>query len=100
MAPTSPIYMHVTWTLTPGTEPAFHTALESLRKHIISEPECILFDVFADLREPGVIRIVEGFDASPEWLTTVRFYSGAPMRFGYPTDSVSFFQGVRQEGIF
>jgi quinol monooxygenase YgiN len=71
MALAAPIYMHVTWTLTPGSEPAFYNALKSLRTHIISEPECILFNVLADQREPGVIRIVEGFDASLDWLNTV-----------------------------
>ena len=35
------------------------------------EPECLLFDVFHDLSDPGRFRFVEVWEADKEWFETV-----------------------------
>jgi quinol monooxygenase YgiN len=50
----------------------FKEAHRPLWRHCAEEPECLLFDVFQDLDEPGRFRFVEVWNQSREWFEKVR----------------------------
>lgn len=39
-----------------------------------SEKECVLFDVFESLEEPGLMRLVEVWEGDREWFENVRSF--------------------------
>ncbi|KAL2844260.1 hypothetical protein BJX68DRAFT_269786 [Aspergillus pseudodeflectus] len=59
--------LFVTFRVAPENIERFKEAHRPLWRHCADEPECLLFDVFQDLEEPGRFRFVEVWNQSREW---------------------------------
>ncbi|KAL3445277.1 hypothetical protein BJX65DRAFT_309991 [Aspergillus insuetus] len=59
--------LFVTFRVAPENIERFKEAHRPLWRHCADEPECLLFDVFQDLDEPGRFRFVEVWNQSREW---------------------------------
>ncbi|KAL2799764.1 hypothetical protein BJX66DRAFT_292582 [Aspergillus keveii] len=59
--------LFVTFRVAPENIERFKEAHRPLWRHCAEEPECLLFDVFQDLDEPGRFRFVEVWNQSREW---------------------------------
>ena len=71
-ASTSPsLSIHITNYLKPDDVPAFLEALRPVYEAIIKERENIFFELYVDPENPGVVKWVENWNATTEWLTTV-----------------------------
>ena len=68
----TPLTIHATFFLKPGTEPQFFEAIKPLWEEIQSDDKLQYFNVFTNNREPGVIRLAEIWNANVEYLLTVR----------------------------
>jgi quinol monooxygenase YgiN len=64
--------LFVTFHVAPDNIERFKEAHRPLWRHCADEPECLLFDVFQDLEEPGRFRFVEVWNQSREWFEKVR----------------------------
>lgn len=65
--------LHVTITIDPSNIEKFFEALKPAYDAVIAEPECVFFEVYQSSSEPGVIKFVENWNASLEWLMDVSF---------------------------
>lgn len=72
--PPSRISLHVTFHIDPAKVTAFLDALKPAYDAVTAEPECVFFEVYQSAETPGLIKFVENWDASVEWLKTVSFY--------------------------
>jgi hypothetical protein len=63
--------LHVRITIAPENVPAFLEALKPAYDAVIAEPECTFFEVYQSPEEPGVIKFVENWNATKEWMMTV-----------------------------
>jgi hypothetical protein len=72
MSYTGPSFsLHVKYTVDPSNVDAFLEALKPAYDAVTAEPECIFFEVYTSASEPGVIKYVENWNASMEWLMSV-----------------------------
>lgn len=70
---TGPGYsLHVTLHIDPAQLDAFFEAFKPAYDAVTAEPECIFFEMYQDPNVPGKIRLVENWNQSLEWLTSVR----------------------------
>jgi len=65
------VSLHVKYTVDPSNVSAFLAALKPAYDAVVAEPENIFFEVYTSINEPGVIKFVENWNASIEWLMTV-----------------------------
>lgn len=63
--------LHVRITIAPENVPAFLEALKPAYDAVIAEPNCTSFEVYQSPEEPGVIKFVEHWNATKEWMMTV-----------------------------
>ncbi|KAF2423199.1 hypothetical protein EJ08DRAFT_652891 [Tothia fuscella] len=68
----SPLTVHVTITIDPSNLPTFYSALKTLSEKLKQEPECLYLNVFEIAQSPGVVRLVEMWDADVEWMMNVQ----------------------------
>lgn len=62
----------MTFHIDPQQLDAFFEALKPAYDAVTAEPECAFFEIYRDPNVPGKIKFVENWNASLEWLTTVR----------------------------
>lgn len=62
--------LHVTVHVAPRDVDRFFAAFKPVFNKIIAEPECLMFEVYRDPREPGKISWVEDWSKSPLWFRT------------------------------
>jgi len=73
MAYTGPSFsVHVTVYIDPDHLPAFFEILKPFYDAVAAEPECIFIELYQAPDKPGVFKLVENWNASLEWMTTVR----------------------------
>jgi hypothetical protein len=65
------VSLHVKYTVDPSNVDAFLEALKPAYDAVTAEPENIFFEVYTSASEPGVIKFVENWNASVEWLMSV-----------------------------
>jgi hypothetical protein len=70
-APKSSLSLHVKYYIDPQKVPDFLAALRPAYEGVISEPENIFFEVYTSESEPGLIKFVENWNATPEWFMNV-----------------------------
>lgn len=72
MTYTGPSYsLHVKFHIDPAKVDAFFEALKPAYDAVCAEPECIFFEVYQSMEEPGVIKFVENWNCSIEWMMNV-----------------------------
>jgi quinol monooxygenase YgiN len=59
--------LHVTVYIAPENIDHFFAAFKPVFDKVITEPECLFFEVFQNPGEPGKISWVEDWSKSPEW---------------------------------
>lgn len=69
---TSSISVHITITINPLNNEAFLEALRPTFEAATKEPLNTSMEVFQDANNPGVFRIVENWNASVEYMMSVR----------------------------
>ena len=52
-------------------EEKFKEVLKSLMEEMVKEPECLYFNVFQDIREPNIFKLIEIWDADVLWIQNV-----------------------------
>ena len=67
--------LHVTLYIDPAQLDAFFEAFKPAYEAVTAEPENVFFEVYQDPHVPGKLKLVENWNASLEWLTTVRIKS-------------------------
>jgi quinol monooxygenase YgiN len=72
---TSQITLHITIPLPPSSLNTYYTALKPVYDNLIQEPKCVYFNIFELVGQPGVVRLVEIWDADIEWMKEVSFCS-------------------------
>jgi quinol monooxygenase YgiN len=70
----SSVSVHVKLTINPSHAEAFLTALKPTVEAVIAEPLNTFFEVYKLDKEPGVFKLVENWDATPEYMVNVRLY--------------------------
>lgn len=64
--------LHVSIFLSPADVPKFFEAFNPVFEAVVKEPELLYFEVFQDPDDEGHLSWVENWNASPEWLMTLR----------------------------
>ena len=67
------ITVHVTFYLQPGTESTFYTAIAPLHEELQSDDKLAYLNLYTSILEPGVVRLVETWNADKEYLLAVSF---------------------------
>ncbi|KAF2668990.1 hypothetical protein BT63DRAFT_247604 [Microthyrium microscopicum] len=65
-----PVILHVTWTLKPGTGEKFLEIFKPVAEKIAAEKECRYLNVFQDIRDENIFKIVQIWDADATWIST------------------------------
>jgi quinol monooxygenase YgiN len=64
-------YLLVSISIDPKDLPTFIPALKECYLNVITEPDCFLFQVLYDEKQPGVFKFIEGWARDKEWLLDV-----------------------------
>ena len=67
--------VHVKITVDPKNSETFLKALKPTFEKVIEEPLNTFFEVYRDPRNPGVFKLVEHWNATPEYMKNVSRYS-------------------------
>jgi len=65
------VSVHVSIAVDPANREAFLAALKPTFEKVIAEPLNIFFEVYQDPSKPGVFKLVENWNASPEYMINV-----------------------------
>ncbi|KAF2761844.1 hypothetical protein EJ05DRAFT_496734 [Pseudovirgaria hyperparasitica] len=71
-APASGVSRHITVYIKPEHASTFLGAFKTLFDQVVTNPECKLFEVYRDSKEPGVFHWVEDWDGTAEWLAAAQ----------------------------
>ena len=64
--------LHVTIYIDPSNVEKFFALFKPVYDKVIKEHECLFFEVYQDLQNPGTVRWVENWSKSPQWFMEVR----------------------------